>query len=93
MSRGRRSRRLTVTTRASWPHYRQVPQVRMCGDWLAQAGFTPGTFLDIAVYNGMLVIKVAAVNAIQPDPELVRRAVADLRREYVSRFPKGRRKG
>jgi len=45
------------------------------------------------VYNGMLVIKVAAVNAIQPDPELVRRAVADLRREYVSRFPKGRRKG
>jgi hypothetical protein len=88
MSRERRARRLTVTTRASWPTYRQVPQVRMCGAWLAQAGFTPGTFLDIEVHQGLLVIKVAAVSAKPPDPEVVRRAVADLRREYARRFPK-----
>jgi hypothetical protein len=88
----RRSRRLTVTKRSTWPDYRQVPQVRMCGAWLAQAGFTPGTFLDIEVHHGLLVIKVAAVNARPPDPEVVRRAVADLRREYARRFPEPRHK-
>jgi Toxin SymE, type I toxin-antitoxin system len=92
MFRGRRLRKLTVTTRGSWPHYRQVPQVRMSGDWLGHAGFKPGTFLDVAVSEGMLVITVAAVNAIQPDPEIIRKAVVDLQREYARRFPKRQRK-
>jgi hypothetical protein len=83
-------RKLTVTTRHSWPTYREVPQVRMCGDWLGQVGFSPGTFLDIAVAEGILVITRASF-AGGPDPEVVRKAVKDLQREYRRRFRYPRR--
>jgi Toxin SymE, type I toxin-antitoxin system len=85
MPKERKLRTLTVTTRASWPTYRQVPQVRMCGDWLGHIGFMPGTFLDIAVAEGMLVITRASF-AGGPDSELVRKALDDLQREYRRRF-------
>lgn len=85
MAKERKLRTFTVTTRSSWPHYRQVPQIRMCGDWLGQAGFTPGTFLDIAVAEGMLVITRASF-AGGPDSELVRKALDNLQREYRRRF-------
>jgi Toxin SymE, type I toxin-antitoxin system len=92
MPRERPLRKFTVTTRSSWPTYRQVPQIRMCGAWLAQAGFTPGTFLDVEVSEGMLVIRYARF-AGDPDPEIVRKAIKDLQREYRRRFPKRRSKG
>lgn len=79
-------RKITVTTRTSRPTGRQVPQLRISGAWLGQAGFSPGTALDVAVSQGMLVITVA-VDAAPPYPVLVWRAVADLRREYRRRFP------
>lgn len=86
MARNRSLRKLTVTARSSRPTSRQVPQIRLCGAWLGQAGFSPGTRLDVAVSQGMLVITVAA-DAVPPDPEQVRKAVADLQREYRRRFP------
>ncbi|HXO41385.1 MAG TPA: SymE family type I addiction module toxin [Thermoanaerobaculia bacterium] len=85
MPKLRTLRRLTVTNRSSWPTYRQVPQIRMCGDWLGQVGFMAGTFLDIAVAEGILVITRASF-AGGPDPEVVRKAVEDLQREYRRRF-------
>jgi len=90
MTPEKKSRRLTVTTRASWPRYRQVPQIRMCGDWLGRVGFAPGTFLDIAVSEGMLVITRASF-AGGPDSELVRKALDGLQREYRRRFRYPRR--
>jgi hypothetical protein len=84
-------RKLTVTNRSSWPTYRQVPQVRMCGDWLGRVGFAPGTFLDIAVAEGMLVITRASF-AGGPDSELVRKALDNLQQEYRRRFPEPRHK-
>jgi hypothetical protein len=86
MPRERPMRKFTVTIRTTWPTYRQVPQIRMCGAWLEQAGFTPGTFLDVEVSKGMLVITYARF-AGDPDPEIVRKAVKDLQREYRRRFP------
>jgi hypothetical protein len=86
MPRVRDLRKLTVTTRNSWPTYRRVPQIRMCGAWIGRAGFTPGTFLDIAVSKGVLVITVAAF-AGGPEPEIVRKAVEDLWRESRHRSP------
>lgn len=50
------------------PHYRQLhPQVRITsqlrlqGNWLAAAGFAPGTVAAIEVHAGRLVITLAAV--------------------------------
>jgi hypothetical protein len=83
-------RKLTVTNRSSWPTYRQVPQIRMCGDWLGHVGFMPGTFLDIAVAEGMLVVTRASF-AGGPDPEMVRKALDRLQREYRRRFRYPRR--
>jgi hypothetical protein len=83
---------VTVTADRSWPTCRQVPQIRMRGAWLGQAGFLPGTWLDVAVSAGMLVISVAA-DPIQPDPELVKRAMEELQRDDRRRFPKRQRKG
>jgi Toxin SymE, type I toxin-antitoxin system len=90
MSNRRILRKLTVTNRSSWPTYRQVPQIRMCGDWLGQVGFAPGTFLDIAVSEGMLVITLASF-AGGPDSEMVRKALDNLQREYRRRFRYPRR--
>jgi hypothetical protein len=87
MAPKRMLRKLTVTTKRSWPTHRQVPQIRMAGAWLWQAGFMPGTWLDVVVAQGMLVIAVAA-DPIQPDPELVRRAMEELQRDGRRRFAK-----
>lgn len=81
-------RRLTVTNRSQGGHL--VPQVRMCGAWLGQAGLTPGTFLDIAVVEGILVITRASF-AGGPDPEMVRKALDRLQREYRRRYRYARR--
>jgi hypothetical protein len=45
----------------------------------------PGTYLDIAVAEGMLVITRASF-AGGPDSELVRKALDNLQREYRRRF-------
>jgi hypothetical protein len=92
MAPKRMLRKLTVTTMSSGRTHRQVPQIRMSGAWLWQAGFTPGAWLDVVVSQGMLVIAVAA-DPIQPDPELVRQAMEDLQRDDRRRFPKRQRKG
>ncbi len=84
-------RKITVTTKTTWPKYRRVPQVRMTGDWLARAGFAPGTWLDVTVSDGMLVITVARSVRL-PGPEQVQEVMETLQREYGRRFPKRRRK-
>lgn len=35
---------------------RRVPHVRLSGDWLAAAGFTPGSRIAVTVSAGQLVI-------------------------------------
>jgi len=86
MPRERTLRKLTVTTRSSWPTSRLVPQVRMSGAYLARVGFTPGTVLDVAVSHGVLVISVARF-AGGPDPVTIKKAVEELQREWKRRFP------
>jgi hypothetical protein len=84
-------RKLTVTTKKTWPHYRTVPQVRMTGNWLARAGFTPGTWLDVMASEGMLVITVARPAGL-PKPEQIQEVMETLQEEYGRRFPKRRSK-
>lgn len=52
-------RRLTVVTRYREQRGR-VPEIRMGGSWLIQAGFPAGSRLAITVTPGHLVVKVVA---------------------------------
>jgi hypothetical protein len=60
MPQDKRLRTLTVTNRSSWPSYRRVPEVRLSGEWLRRAGFSPGCIVAVAVENDRLVVTVEA---------------------------------
>lgn len=56
-------RTLTVSTlfrdtvnRNSIRRPRRVPNIRLVGDWLAAAGFAPGSRIEVQVSDGQLVI-------------------------------------
>jgi toxic protein SymE len=51
-------RRYTVTNRNR--ENGPVPELRMSGRWLAQAGFAPGSRLAIVVEHGRLVVTITA---------------------------------
>jgi len=38
--------------------YQVVPELRLCGDWLAQAGFGTGKIVQVEVYKKELRIKL-----------------------------------
>ncbi len=50
------------------PHYRPqqqgkpykiVPELTLCGNWLAEAGFPSNSYVSVTVMDGVLVIKTA----------------------------------
>jgi hypothetical protein len=53
------------------PFYRQpriksyrnkiVPELRLCGNWLEKAGFSPENYVSVTVMNGLLVIRSTAM--------------------------------
>jgi len=55
------SRRLTISSK-----YRRrlnqkngtVPELRLCGNWLGEAGFVEGEAVEVEVYNNELRIKL-----------------------------------
>ena len=34
-----------------------VPELRLCGNWLEQAGFTVSEYVSVTVMNGLLIIR------------------------------------
>ncbi|MGI4870437.1 MAG: SymE family type I addiction module toxin [Janthinobacterium lividum] len=56
------ARRLKVATfyRALHPNLRTTAQLILCGNWLAAAGFTPGTVAVVEVAPGQLTITPAS---------------------------------
>jgi hypothetical protein len=40
--------------------YKKVPELRLCGNWLEQAGFLPENYVSVTVMNGLLVIRSTA---------------------------------
>jgi len=58
----RDSRRLTISTkhrrRYKSLRYQTVPELRLCGDWLAEAGFGTGDKVQVEVYKNELRIKL-----------------------------------
>lgn len=37
-----------------------VPELRLCGDWLQEAGFHPNDYVDVTVKDGLLIIRSAS---------------------------------
>lgn len=48
-------RKLKVTE--SYRNKKFVPQVNLCGKWLAQAGFHTGSQIEIIIENGQILIQ------------------------------------
>ncbi len=38
-----------------------VPELKLCGQWLAEAGFEPDSYVSVTVMNGLLVIRCMEV--------------------------------
>ncbi|MBJ3490259.1 SymE family type I addiction module toxin, partial [Salmonella enterica subsp. enterica serovar Albany] len=49
-----------------YPEYTRIPAITVKGQWLAAAGFTTGSKMDIKVMVGWIVLTVKP-----PEPELV----------------------
>ena len=37
--------------------HKKVPELRLCGNWLEQAGFLPENYVSVTVMDGLLVIR------------------------------------
>ena len=37
--------------------HKKVPELRLCGNWLEKAGFSPENYVSVTVMNGLLVIR------------------------------------
>ena len=37
--------------------YKRVPELRLCGNWLEEAGFSPENYVSVTIMNGLLVIR------------------------------------
>ena len=58
-------RQLTVSYVRRLPDRRLVPAMIMKGQWLAAAGFSTGTRVEVRVMDGCIVL-----TAVEPEPEL-----------------------
>ena len=58
-------RQLTVSYVRRLPDRRLVPALIMKGEWLAAAGFSTGTRVEVRVMDGCIVL-----TAVEPEPEL-----------------------
>lgn len=58
-------RQLTVSYVRRLPDRRLVPALIMKGQWLAAAGFSTGTRVEVRVMEGCIVL-----TAVEPEPEL-----------------------
>lgn len=58
-------RQLTVSYVRRLPDRRLVPAMIMKGEWLAAAGFSTGTRVEVRVMDGCIVL-----TAVEPEPEL-----------------------
>lgn len=58
-------RQLTVSYVRRLPDRRLVPALIMKGEWLAAAGFSTGTRVEVRVMEGCIVL-----TAVEPEPEL-----------------------
>ena len=43
-------------SRTSCSH-KKVPELRLCGNWLEKAGFSPENYVSVTVMDGLLVIR------------------------------------
>ena len=39
--------------------YKTLPELRLCGNWLEKAGFSPEKYVSVTVMDGLLVIRSA----------------------------------
>ena len=37
--------------------HKKVPELRLCGNWLEKAGFSPENYVSVTVMDGLLVIR------------------------------------
>jgi toxic protein SymE len=37
--------------------YKTVPELRLCGNWLEEVGFSPEKYISVTVMDGLLVIR------------------------------------
>jgi hypothetical protein len=51
---------------ASGPPQRIMPELRLCGHWLAEAGFDAGRYVTVTVMDGLLVIRRATLEDAAP---------------------------
>lgn len=51
-------RKLTVSYASRYPSYARIPSIIMKGQWLATAGFTTGTEVEVNVTAGRIVLTV-----------------------------------
>lgn len=51
-------RKLTVSYASRYPSYARIPWIIMKGQWLAAAGFTTGTEVEVNVTAGRIVLTV-----------------------------------
>ncbi|QPG26281.1 type I addiction module toxin, SymE family [Pantoea sp. SM3640] len=51
-------RKLTVGYASRYPDYIRIPSIIMKGQWLAAAGFTTGTEVEVSVTEGRIVLTV-----------------------------------
>jgi hypothetical protein len=40
--------------------HKRVPELRLCGNWLEKAGFSPENYVSVTVMGGLLVIRLTA---------------------------------
>jgi hypothetical protein len=86
-----KDRRMTVLNRMRG--YALVPEIRLAGTWLAEAGFAPGTRVKIAARRGRLVVTIAAPPPLRDeDAALVEQLMADVERLRALPLRKRRRK-
>ena len=50
---------LPTQSQRSYNH-KKVPELRLCGNWLEKAGFSPENYVSVTVMDGLLVIRSTA---------------------------------
>jgi len=46
-------------SRTNYGH-KKIPELRLCGNWLEKAGFSPENYVSVTVMDGLLVIRSTA---------------------------------
>lgn len=53
-----RSLKIQPKTRPNKYHYKDVPEIKLCGNWLEKLGFMHGQRVSITAMPGLLVIRL-----------------------------------